>query len=71
MSVSMEDRAGLLHRRIELYRRYVRQGADLPVAAAPLRGCRQVSPPVFPTKSMSADGFTSVHRKSTLGSTIP
>jgi hypothetical protein len=71
MSVSMEDRADLLHRRIELYRRYVREGADLPVAAARLRGCRQVTPPVFQTKSMSADGFTSAHRKFTPGSTIP
>jgi hypothetical protein len=71
MSVLMEDRADLLRRRIELYRRYVREGADLPVPAAPPRVCRQVSPPVFRTKSMSANGFTSAHRKFTLGSTIP
>jgi hypothetical protein len=71
MSVLMEDRADLLRRRIELYRRYVREGADLPVAAAPLRVSRQVSPPVFRTKSMRADGVTSAHRKFTPGSTIP
>jgi hypothetical protein len=48
MSVSMEDRADLLHRRIELYRRYAREGADLPVAAAPLRGCRhRLDHPMF------------------------
>jgi hypothetical protein len=67
MSVLMEDRADLLRRRIELARRDVREGVDPPVAAAPPRVCRQVSPPVFRTKSMSADGFTSAHRKFTPG----
>ena len=37
MSVLMEDRADLLRRRIELARRDVREGVDLPVAAAPLQ----------------------------------
>src|SRR5271156_1237106 len=55
----MEDRADLLRRRIELYRRYLREGVDLLVAAAPLRICRQVSPPVFRRNSMSADGHLS------------
>jgi hypothetical protein len=35
----MEDGAELLRRRIELYRRYSREGVDLPAAAAPLRVC--------------------------------
>jgi hypothetical protein len=71
MSVLMEDRADLLRRRIELYRYYLREGVDRPVAAAQLRGCRQVSPQVFRTKSVSADRFTSAHRKFNPGSTIP
>ena len=51
--------------------RMIVDACDLPVAADPLRGCRQVTPSVFQTKSMSADGFTSTHRKFTPGSTIP
>ena len=59
MSVLMEDRADLLRRRIEPCRRYLREGVDLRVAAAPLRVCRQVTPPVFRGNSMSAGGHLS------------
>jgi hypothetical protein len=52
----MEDRADLLRRRIELYRCYLREGVERPVAGAPLPVCRQVSPPIFRRNSMSADG---------------
>jgi hypothetical protein len=52
----MEDRADLLRRRIELYRGYLREGIDLPVAAAPLRIRGLLSPPVFRRNLMSADG---------------